>query len=215
MAEKIPYLSASRSIITALERIKSASTPEKVTLDFVKTKLLIPGGTGNALLPFLKKLDFVSADGTPTQLYKSFRNSAESGKALAKAIKKAYKPLYEVNEYAHELSDDDLKGKIIQITGHSENSAVISFAINTFKNLCGLAKFDANEPEQKIAEAVSKIEIPIQLPEQSHNSDSRHRRIGMNLSYTINLNLPATSDISVFNAIFKSLKENLLRDETE
>ena len=32
----------------------------------------------------------------------------------------------------------------------------------------------------------------------------------MNLSYTINLNLPATSDIAVFNAIFKSLKENVL-----
>jgi hypothetical protein len=40
--------------------------------------------------------------------------------------------------------------------------------------------------------------------------------MGMNLSYTINLNLPATSDISVFNAIFKSLKENMLdSDENE
>ena len=36
--------------------------------------------------------------------------------------------------------------------------------------------------------------------------------IGLNLAYTINLNLPATSDIAVFNAIFKSLKENLLKD---
>lgn len=34
----------------------------------------------------------------------------------------------------------------------------------------------------------------------------------MNLGYTINLNLPATSDIAVFNAIFKSLRENLLRN---
>ncbi len=33
----------------------------------------------------------------------------------------------------------------------------------------------------------------------------------LNLSYTINLNLPETSDIQVFNAIFRSLKENLLR----
>lgn len=37
-------------------------------------------------------------------------------------------------------------------------------------------------------------------------------KIGMNLSYTINLNLPATSDIAVFNAIFKSLKENILHE---
>jgi len=33
---------------------------------------------------------------------------------------------------------------------------------------------------------------------------------GLNLGYTINLHLPATSDIAVFNAIFKSLRENLL-----
>jgi len=34
---------------------------------------------------------------------------------------------------------------------------------------------------------------------------------GLNLSYTINLNLPETSDVEVFNAIFRSLKENLLK----
>lgn len=33
---------------------------------------------------------------------------------------------------------------------------------------------------------------------------------GINLSYTINLNLPATKDIDVFNAIFKSLKQHIL-----
>jgi hypothetical protein len=35
----------------------------------------------------------------------------------------------------------------------------------------------------------------------------------MGLSYTINLNLPATTEIEVFNAIFRSLRENLLREQ--
>ena len=39
----------------------------------------------------------------------------------------------------------------------------------------------------------------------------RTEKLGLNLSYTINLNLPATSDVAVFNAIFKSLKENMLK----
>jgi hypothetical protein len=34
---------------------------------------------------------------------------------------------------------------------------------------------------------------------------------GLNLGYTINLHLPAASDVAVFNAIFKSLREHLLR----
>lgn len=33
---------------------------------------------------------------------------------------------------------------------------------------------------------------------------------GLNPGYTINLHLPATSDIAVYNAIFKSLREHLL-----
>ena len=33
---------------------------------------------------------------------------------------------------------------------------------------------------------------------------------GLRLGYTINLNLPATSDVAVFDAIFRSLKEHLL-----
>jgi hypothetical protein len=34
--------------------------------------------------------------------------------------------------------------------------------------------------------------------------------IKLNLAYTINLVLPKTEDVAVFNAIFKSLRENLL-----
>lgn len=34
--------------------------------------------------------------------------------------------------------------------------------------------------------------------------------VELNLAYTINLNLPTSSDPEVFNAIFKALKEHLL-----
>ena len=39
--------------------------------------------------------------------------------------------------------------------------------------------------------------------------------IGLNLGYNINLNLPATSDPAVFNAIFRALKEHLLQSTNE
>jgi hypothetical protein len=35
--------------------------------------------------------------------------------------------------------------------------------------------------------------------------------VKLNLAYTINLVLPKTDDVAVFNAIFKSLRENLLK----
>ena len=50
------------------------------------------------------------------------------------------------------------------------------------------------------------------------NLENDHRspdvsKLGLNLGYTFNINLPATSDQAVFNAIFRSLKENILSDE--
>lgn len=49
--------------------------------------------------------------------------------------------------------------------------------------------------------------VPISVPPVEDG-----RKLGLNLAYTINFNLPATAAIAVFNAIFKSLKENLLKD---
>lgn len=42
--------------------------------------------------------------------------------------------------------------------------------------------------------------------------DNGGGKTSLNLGYTINLNLPATSDAGVYNAIFRSLRENLLKD---
>jgi hypothetical protein len=218
MAAKIPYLAAPGSIATALTKIKAASTPDKVTLDFIKTKLDIKGSTGNFLLPYLKKIGFVNSNGSPSDLYKSFRNPSESGIALAKAIKIGYKSLYEVNEYAHDLTDKELKGTIIQITGCEDSSKVLTYTLNTFKNIKKDANFEVSqsktEPDKTESPEPPK---PIQefrnpLP---HGGQTVTKKIGMNLAYTINLNLPATSDPAVFNAIFKSLKENLLINETD
>jgi hypothetical protein len=57
-----------------------------------------------------------------------------------------------------------------------------------------------------------KEQLPAAAAYASGAMDSS-TKLGLNLSYTINLNLPATSDQAVFNAIFKSLKEHLITNE--
>ena len=67
-------------------------------------------------------------------------------------------------------------------------------------------QFVQQEPEQKLARF-----IPADVRDRSAEVEARNgKNIGFSLGYTINLNLPATSDPAVFDAIFKSLKENLL-----
>lgn len=212
----LPYISSTGNIDKALNGIKSASVPERVSQDFVKTILKIPGGSGDQMTTFLKKINFATSDGKPTDLYTKFRNPSSSGYALAEAIRHAYAPLYVRNEFTHQLSDEHLLGLIVEETGQPHDSNPVKLAFACIKALKKHAVFD------KEAEAVEEI-VDAADTVQSHsvtraNVAEKHlpnkpNSIGLNLGYTINLNLPATTDQAVFNAIFKSLKEHLLRED--
>lgn len=206
----LPYLSAPGNIEKALGGIKSAATPERVSQDFVKTILKIRGGSGNQVTSFLKKIGFVNADGSPSKLYKMFRNHATSGKAVAEALRTGYAALYVRNEYMHQMTDNELRGLIIEETGQEQDSSVIALTLACIKALKKSADWSTGEPTEKtdVHQTTGLI-----IGEDNNQSDhtGEYDQLGLNLSYTINLNLPATSDISVFNAIFKSLRENLLR----
>lgn len=209
MSEAVPYLAAPGSIRTALEKIAEASTPDRVTGDFVHTVLGIKGGTGRAIIPYLKRIGMVASDGSPTELYKTFRNKTTSGSAIATAMKSGYRKLAEVNEYFYKLKDEDLKSLLVQVIGCKPDSSTVDQAFRTMKNLKAFADFDA-KPE-KHHTAITPVQAPPSEPLRV-TSRADANGLGLNLSYTINLNLPATSDQAVFNAIFRSLKEFLITD---
>lgn len=212
MSILLPYLATPGSLKTALEKIKSAATPERVTGDFVTTKLSIKGGTGRAIPPYLKKIGFVAPDGTPTEIYKRFRNHATSGIAVADAVMIGYQELSQANEYFYELTDKDLLALIVQVTGAEANSQVAKLTLSAIKTLKSFADFEAKHvdsiPAQTQTVGAESIPFEHRVP-----PSSIERRLGLNLSYTINLNLPATSDQAVFNAIFRSLKEHLISSD--
>lgn len=209
MAANLPYVPTPGSIKNALERIRSAATPPRVTQDFIQTKLQIKGGTGASISAFLKKIGFVNSDGTPSAIYNSFRNTQTSGSAVAEAVKIGYRELFDVNEYCYELSDKDLLSLVCQVTGAAVDSSTAKLTVSCFKNLKEFADFDAKAKESE----PSMNQQAVSLPPVAHTSRETEGRVGLNLSYTINLNLPATSDQAVFNAIFRSLREHLLNGE--
>ncbi len=80
--------------------------------------------------------------------------------------------------------------------------------MGSFKALKSFADFSAGAE----VDAKAAPETPPADPDDDvagNASDALPSQI--NLGYTINLHLPATSDVAVFNAIFKSLREHLLR----
>lgn len=214
----LPYAQTAGTLDKMLGKIKTASVPENFSPDFVSTKLMMKGGTARSIIPFIKKMGLVSTDGTPTERYKKFRNPNKSGLAIAEAMREVYEELFEMNEYVYELDNNELKSLIVEFTGAEASSTPVKKVLSTFQTLRNLADFDSsdNETSAVTEQSNSEIDRP-QIPAQpiyqhTNHSHASQGQEGINLSYTINLNLPATTDIEVFNAIFKSLKSHLLQE---
>jgi len=205
----LPYVSSPGNIDRALTGIKTAAVPERVSQDFVKTMLKIGGGSGDQMTSFLKKIGFTNSDGSPSDLYKKFRNPSQSGHTIASVIRYAYAPLYLRNEYMHQLPDSALVGLVTEETGQPHDSNPVKLVCACIKHLKIFADFS------DLSGAIINGKVPTQIQDLPNNNPielaNSPQSFGLNLGYTINLNLPATSDPEVFNAIFKSLKEHLLR----
>lgn len=84
---KLPYLASPGVIPKILAKIQKARRPDRFTQDFLETKLGQSGGSARAIIPLLKRMEFLSSDGTPTKLYDRFRNPSSNGAALAAELK--------------------------------------------------------------------------------------------------------------------------------
>jgi len=201
-----PFMNAYGLVTKILDKIIEAQQPERFTQDFLETKLGFSGGSARAFIPLLKRIGFISSDGVPTTLYSKFRNNDSRGAAMAQALRTGYKDLFERNEYAQDMPKDKLKNLVVEMTGAKPTDTSVASIVGTFENLKKYAKWDSSQVAS--GKEASKMLAPAEIPPQGHPPAVEGR---FNLSYTINLNLPETSDVEVFNAIFRSLKENLLR----
>jgi hypothetical protein len=215
-ADNPPYMNAYGNITKILDKIRAAQTPDRFTTDYLGTVLGFTGGGARPFIPLAKRLGLLGQDGTPTELYKRFRGSETNSKAaMAEAIRKGYPQLYKRNEYVHKLDKKELQGLLVEITGMEATAPAIAGMIGTFEALKKFADFDA----MPSADADSDIQQDDsndgrdsssgESPGRGNKADSS-TKFGVRFGYTITLNLPDTNDITVFNAIFRSLKENLL-----
>lgn len=205
MATKLPYIVAPGSASKILAKIKQAQTPERFTQDFLSTILGFKGGNHRQFIPLAKKMGLLGTDGKPSDLYRQFRNPSESGAAIAAAMRIGYRDLFERNEYAGNLTKEQLKGLVVEITGLNSNDRVVQLICQTFEELKKLADFQSKISGRRVEEETPKPE------EEEEPATEKNPPAKLGLSYTINLVLPKTDDPAVFNAIFRTLKENLLR----
>jgi hypothetical protein len=216
MPAQLPYMVSPGLIPKILTKIEEAKRPDRFTQDFLGTKLGHPSGSAKPIIPLLKRMGFLNSDGSPTVLYDQFRNSDTQGAAIAEGIRNAYAELFERNKYAGEMAKDKLKSLMMEVTGAAHDDRTLEMTLSTFTKLKELADFDADPKvpappgERNLVPAANGDGARL-IPEAQQRAVAELESVGLNLAYTVNIVLPETTNPEVFNSIFKSLKENLLK----
>ncbi len=202
IAGNLPYLPSPGTLKKALDGIVGAQRPDKFNPDFLESILQLKGGSARATVPIFKKMGLVASDGSPTELYSRFKVDSGRGAAALQAIKNAYPEIYKRSEYAHAVADAKIKDIIVEITGLQSTDQIVSYIKSTF-----------NVIKSYIGDATSAEEAPTANDTSTVNygggSPDIKPKIG--LSHHINIVIPETSNVAVLNAIFRALKENLLK----
>jgi hypothetical protein len=203
-----PFINSTGLIGKIFEKIQQAKVPPRYTQDFQATVLGYGSGSARPFIPFLKRLGFIQSDGTPTELYTKFRNADSSGSAMAEAMRIGFADIFQKNEFANALSDDKLKNLVVEVTGKEPGDGTVTAIVGSFKACKQLADFDATDVKNdgKVEPLDISKSIVKHEPKSSHNSELR-------LAYTINVNLPETTDVEVYNAIFSAIRSNILSDD--
>jgi hypothetical protein len=205
MSVDIPYLVTNRRLAELFGKIQSAAVPNRFSFEFLK-KLGFASSNDRAFPSLLKKLGFVDPSGAPTDRYRAYRNPKEAPGVLAQAIRELYSELFAVDENVHTQSKEHVRGVISRVTGMEEK--YVNLAASTFRALCDLADFSSMPTTP--AEASAPSAPPPQADhEQLKPNTTEHETLTLQFRHNIEIHLPATTNISVYNAIFKSVREQL------
>lgn len=211
------YLFSTKNFPAIMQRIVEGAPPETFSLSHLQG-LGFKASGDRSVIPLLKELGFLTPEGKPTQRYHEYRDKSKSKKVMADAIREAYEELFHINEDPNKAPKEAIVGKFKTAT--ESGDAVAEKQYLTFKALLQLA--DLNAPTAQRTETKPAEELQKQADREEHEEEQpkgRRRVIPrediegspfMNLRYNIEIHLPATKDVEVYNAIFKSLKEHLI-----
>ena len=202
------YLITTKNLKKFLISIQNAQAPERFNYKFLKN-IGFESTNDKLFISMLKSIDLLDESGTPTDRYYKFLDQTESANVLADGIRDAYEDLFNINNKAYSMSIAEVENKLKTLTQGKKNDKIIHLMANTFKALCEEADFKTPKKpittrgikeKDKFIKEISD-EKPLK-PQKTVNIPELH--------YNIQIILPETRDASVYDAIFKSLKEHIL-----
>jgi len=186
-------------------KIRDGQAPDRFTHQLLKD-WGFASTNDRAFVPLLKALGFPTADGNPTQVYLAYRDHSRSKEVLGQALREAYGDIFLIKEHPSPSDKASVEGKFKSFHNVSEN--VAGLMASTFFGLLAIADISA----KKGASANPTVAIHTQTDNPYAVQTEKNGYIGAGLHYNIQIHLPATKDVEVYNAIFKSLREHLVNE---
>ena len=194
------YMSSTKNLKAMLDKIIEGTAPTKFTVQHLRD-IGFTSSNDRAVIGMLKDLGFLSADGTPTSRYHEYRDPSRSKQVMGEALRDAYSELFHISAKPGAANRSAIQGKFKST--HNVGDRPAELMTMTFYAFLALADLEAPQPSQKKAEKKQEP-LPPALPKIPPDG------LASAIHYNIQIHLPATKDIEVFNALFRSLREHLI-----
>jgi len=200
------YTVAPTRIPDLFAQVRDGQAPERVTQQLIKD-WGFKSSNDRSLIPLLKALGFLSPDGKPTTRYHDYRDHSRSKTVMAEALREAYEDIFLIKAHPTDGDKAAITGKFKSFHNVSDNVATLMR--RNFYTLLPLADLGSKPKKSETGDASTSA------AEQT-TTETESARPGLpgatGLHYNIQIHLPATKDVEVYNAIFKSLREHLVQE---
>jgi hypothetical protein len=196
MATALPYLASYKNVEDFFRKIAAARQPEAFT-HAVLTALGFKSKTDRGLVGLLRILGFIGENSHPTSEYARLKNPKTFGRAIADAIRRAYKPLFDNNEKFGTLSQEDRKGIVAEVSG--AETEMLTKINGTLERLMGIADFSDSPAEEQDDDPNDTKKDPT----EQHESHGKR----VEFHYNIQIHLPANGTEESYLQIFSAMKK--------
>ncbi len=146
----MPHTTVPSSIPLVLRTIRTATTPGRVTGQHLEANGLA-NGEGPHMVGLLRALGFVDAAGTPTPLWRDYRETGGSERLLAEAMRTAYAPLFEALGSPETARPATLAEVVREVTDYSRHH--VDQTVESFLALCERADFSRRRAAEPVPSA--------------------------------------------------------------
>jgi hypothetical protein len=193
--------------------LRQGQAPQKFNRQFLKD-IDFKSSNHMQFIPLLKGLGLLTPDGSPTERYKQFLDGTKWRRVLAEAVRDAYSDIFVLKARPVASDKDMIAGKFKSTYNLSDTAA--DRAARTFLKLLELADQEVVYGEKQvpatlpISPALDESGAAVSQPSPGSLPGANGTKPEMGLHYNIQIHLPATKDIEVYNAIFKSLRSHIV-----